>query len=47
MTKTWAEKLADKENFPKIVKLEKEGHKIILRGKKFQVADFEKCLWTI
>lgn len=24
MTKTWAEKLADKENFPKIVKLERK-----------------------
>jgi len=26
--------------------LEKEGHKIVSRGKKFQVADFEKRRWT-
>ena len=25
-------------------RLEKEGHKITARGKKYQVADFEKCL---
>jgi alkylated DNA nucleotide flippase Atl1 len=78
--KTWAEELADKPNFPKVVTiveickklkipywrtlkadgflnekypggleaqktlLEKEGHKIVRRGKKYQVADFEKHL---
>jgi len=91
--KTWAEKLADRKNFPKVVKLEKtfpcynaveeaaragkklnipywrtlkadgylnekypggqeghkkllekEGHKLISRGKRLQVADFEERL---
>lgn len=27
--------------------LEKEGYKIIVRGKKYQVADFEKYLWDM
>ena len=34
MKKTWAEKLEDKKNFPKIVR----------RGKRYQVSDFEKHL---
>jgi hypothetical protein len=39
MKKTWAEKLEAHRRL-----LEKEGHKIIRRGKKYQVADFEKRL---
>ncbi|MGA2534042.1 MAG: hypothetical protein ABSG19_13520 [Candidatus Aminicenantales bacterium] len=39
MKKTWAEKLEAHKNL-----LEKKGHKILRRGKKYQVADFEKRL---
>ena len=26
-------------------RLEKEGHKVLTRGKKYQVADHKRCLW--
>ncbi len=40
--KSWREKLADSKDLPKIQKA--EGHKVVSKGKKFIVEDFEKSL---
>jgi hypothetical protein len=40
----WIQKIEDKKTLPKVLKLEREGHKIIARGKNYQVADYEKYL---
>lgn len=42
MKKSCREKLADSKDLPKVQKA--EGHKVVSKGKKFVVEDFEKSL---